>query len=128
MPQFLDHLHIVFHPFLDALGLDAVAQFLEVGYLLHQVVLYVMDGDIGLFLRCHKEVGRVEFILLETGQTIEGDGIHFFQRIDLVVPEGDTQHHLAVGHRNIHRVALHSEVASLQVDVVADIQGGDEIS
>ena len=67
MAQLLDHLHVVFHTFLDALGFGGVTQFFKEGNLFHQVVLYMPDGDVGLFFCCHKEVGRVEFVFVERG-------------------------------------------------------------
>ena len=57
--QFLDHLHVIFHAFLDALRLDGVAHFLEESHLFHQVILNVPDGDVRLFLGGHKQVGGV---------------------------------------------------------------------
>ena len=50
MAEFLNHLHIEFHTFLDAMGLLRLSHLLEKGHLLHQVVLDVVDGDIGLLL------------------------------------------------------------------------------
>ena len=67
MPQFLNHLHVVLHTFLNTLGFDGVAHLLKKGNLFSQVVLDVVDGDIGLFLRRHKEIGGVELIALEAG-------------------------------------------------------------
>ena len=48
--QLLNHLHIVFHTLFDALGFHGVACLLEEGNLLHEIVLYLADGDVGLFL------------------------------------------------------------------------------
>ena len=120
--QFLDHLHIILHALLDPLRLDAVAQFLEEGDLLHQVVLYVVDGVVRLFLRGHEEVGGIEFIVLELRYAVEGHAVQLFDGVHLIVPERDAQHHLRIGHRDIHRVALHAEVAALQVEVVSYIK------
>ena len=122
VPQLLDHLHIVLHALLDPLRLDAVAQLLEEGYLLHQVVLDVVDGYVRLFLRGHKEVGGVELIILELRQAVEGHAVQLLDGIHLIVPERDAQHHLRIGHRYIHSVALHAEVAALQVEVVSYIE------
>ena len=59
MAELLYHLHVVFHPLLDALGLDGVAQLGEIGHLLCKVVLYVAYGDVGLLLGGHEQVGRI---------------------------------------------------------------------
>ena len=65
MSEFLYHLHVIFHSFLDAVRLDIVAQFLKEFNLFHQVVLYVAYGDICLFLRGGEEVGRVNLVLFK---------------------------------------------------------------
>ena len=50
MSQFAYHLDVILHAFLYALGSDAVAQFLEVVNLHHQVVLNEADSLFGLLL------------------------------------------------------------------------------
>ena len=121
MAQLLNHLHIILHTFLYPLGLDGVTGFLEESYLFYQVVLYLPDGDIGLFLCGHEEVGRIELILLESCQTIERYCVDLFQRVYLVIPESHTEHHLAISHSDVYCVALHTEAASLEVDIVSYI-------
>ena len=71
MAQFLDHLHIIFYALLNTLGLDAVALFLEESNLLYEVILNIMDGDVGLLLRGHEEIGGVEAIVLERSDANE---------------------------------------------------------
>ena len=68
--QFLDHLHVVFHTFLDALGLDGVAQLGEEVHLLDKVVLNHADGSLRLFLGGHEEVGRINLIVGIAPQTL----------------------------------------------------------
>ena len=127
MSQFLDHFHVVLHTFLDALCFDAVTLFLEEGYLLHQVVLDLTDGDGGLFLRGHEKVGGVELVILETRQPVESHGVHFLNAVDLVVPESHTEYNLAISHCNVDGITLHTEVAALQVDIVTYIESGYQI-
>lgn len=67
MAQFLDHLHIVFHTFLDALRLDSIADALEIILLFHQVVLNHSDGIFLLLLRGDEEVGRINLVDIERG-------------------------------------------------------------
>ena len=121
MAQFLNHLHVVFHALLDTLGLDIVAQFLEEGYLLHQVVLNMTDGDVGLLLCRHKEIGWIELVFVERGHSQHGIGIQFLNGIYLVVPECDPQNGLAIGDGNVNGVAFHTEVAAFQFYVVTDV-------
>ena len=55
-----------------------------------------------------------------------GHRINLLDAVNLVVPEGHTHHIVAVGHEDVHRVALHAESAALQVDVVAHVEGIDQ--
>ena len=121
MAQFLDHLHIIFYAFLDALGLDAVTHFLEESHLFHQIVLNLTDGNICLLLRCHKQVSRIEFILLKRYQTVHRHSIQFLQCVYLVVPKRDTQNHLTIGHCHVHRITFYTEAATFQFQVVPDV-------
>ena len=119
MAQFLNHFHVVLYAFLNALSLDVVAYFFEIKHLLHQVVLNLVDGYVGLLLRGHEKVGWVQAVFVETGQSVKGNGIHLFDGVDLIVPECDAEYHLAIGHRNIYGIALYAEVTSLQIQVVS---------
>ena len=121
MAQFFNHLHIILHAFFDTLRFDVVAYFFEIKHLFHQVVLNLVDGYVGLLLRGHEKVGWVEAILVEAGQAVECNGIHLFDGVDLIVPECNAEYHLAIGHRNIYGIALNTEVASLQIQVVSYI-------
>ena len=121
MTQFLNHLHIVLHALLDTLGLDGVALFLEEGHLFHQVVLNQSDGHVCLFLSGGKEVGGVELIFLKRGQSRHVHAVQLFYGVYLVVPEGDAQNSLRIGHCYIHRIALHAKASTLQFQVVTDI-------
>ena len=122
MPQFLDHLHIIFYTLFDTLSLYGITRLFKKGNLLREIILYLMNGDIGLLLRGHEEVGGVELVFLETGQSVEGDPIHFLKAVDLVIPESDAKHHLAICHSNINCVAFYTEGPSLKIEVVSDIE------
>ena len=122
MPQLLDHLHVVFHTLLDALCLDVVADALEEVHLLHQVVLYLADGTLGLFLGSDEEIGRIDLIIVKGGDAVEVDRVDFLYGVYLVVPPRDAQHVVIIRHGDVHRVALDAEVAALQVYVVAHIE------
>ena len=126
MAQLLDHLHVVFHTLFDALRLDIVAQFLKIGYLLHEVVLNMTDGDGGLLFSSHKEVGWVELVFVKGRQPIHGHGVQFLDGINLIVPEGDAQNDFVVCHGNIYRVAFDPETTAFQFYIVAHIKCRDE--
>ena len=122
MAQFLDHLHIVFHTLLDALRLDSIAYALEIILLFHQVVLNHADGTFLLLLRGDEEVCRIDLVDIERGEAMVGEGIHLLNAINLIIPPGNAQHVVAVSHVDVYGFALHSEVATLQVDVVSHVE------
>ena len=122
MAQFLNHLHIVFHTLLDALRLDSIAYALEIILLFHQVILNHADGTFLLLLRGDEEVGRIDLVDIERGEAVVGEGIHLLNAVNLIIPPGNAQHVVAVSHVDVYGFALHSEVASLQVDVVSHVE------
>ena len=123
MSQFLDHLHVVFHSFLDALCLDVVAQILKELLAHNQIILYHAYGFLGLFLGGDKEVGRINFIGIKRNQPVIGERVHLLDRVYLVVPPGNSQHIVTISHEDIYSFALDTEVATLQFDIVSYIQG-----
>ena len=122
MTQFLYHLDVVFHTLLDALGTHGVAHLVEKVYLLQQVVLDIVDGFLLLLLSGDEEVGRVNLVILKGSHAVITHGVHLLDTVHLVVPECHAHHVIAVGHEDVHGVALHTECATLQVDVVAHVE------
>ena len=120
--QLLNHFQVIFHTFLDALCLDGVAHFLKKRNLFSQIILYLMDGTTGLFGCRNKEVCRIYGIFLESLQAAHGHGVHLFYAVNLVVPPGNAQHIVRIGHGNIHCIALHREATALQIKVIPDVQ------
>ena len=55
-------------------------------------------------------------------------GIYFLDAVYLVVPPRHPQNIVAVSHGDVHRVALHAKVSSLQSHVVSHIECVDELS
>ena len=128
MAQFLNHLHVVLYTFLDALGLDGVAQLLEESHLFHQIVLNMADGEVSLFLCRHKEIGRVKLVGLKSGHALHGDSIQFLDGVYFVIPERDTKNNLTISHSYIDSVALDSETTTLQFNIVSDVKCGNQFS
>ena len=128
MTQFLHHLHIILHTLFYALRLYRVAHFVEEVYLSCQVVLYQSYCVLGLFLRCHEQVGWIYLIVVERCQTLIRDAVQFFYRINLVIPPCYSKQIVAVSHRNVNRIALYAEASSLQFYVVAQVQSVDKLS
>ena len=127
MTQLFDHLHVVFYTFFDAGSTQRVAELVVVVDALNEVVLYLADGNLGLFLRRDEQVGGVDLIFVERHEVMIIDGVDFFDFLNFIVPPGDAQHILRISHEDIHVVALHPEGATLQVDVVAHVEGVDQL-
>ena len=123
MSQLLDHLHVIFYTFLDALRLDAIADALEKVHLLDKVVLYHADGLLGLFLGCHEKIGWINLVGIKGFQTMIGEGIDLLDTVYLVVPPSHSQHIVTVCHVDIDSFALHTEIATLKFDVISHVEG-----
>ena len=89
MAQLLDHLHVVLHTFFDTCSSQRVAELIVVVDALNEVVLYLADSNLGLFLRRDEQVGGVDLIFVERHQVMIVDGVDFFYFLNLVVPPGD---------------------------------------
>ena len=109
------------------MGSDRVAHIFEEENLLHQIVLDETDGSGGLLLRRNEDIGRVNFVFLERVDSVEGVRIDFLDGVDLLVPPGEAQPVVAVGHGHVHGVAFDAEMAALQIDVVAYIKRVDQL-
>ena len=128
MAKLLNHLHVVFHTFLDALGADVVAETLEVVHLLGEVVLNESYSRLCLLLGCDKQVGGINLIFVEGSYALACYAVKFFDRVDFIVPPCYAQEVVAIGHPHVYGVALHPEVAAFNLYVVAQIQGIDKPS
>ncbi len=107
---------------MQPLGLQMLAHLLKEGHLDGQVVLNLPHG---LFLRLlagHEEVCRVHIILLVCVDAHHADGVHLLDALNLVAPIHYSQQVVAIGQRNVHRIALHTHLATAQTDVVAHIK------
>ena len=120
--QFAQHLHVVGNTLLQTLGLERTAFALEPLHLLVQVVLYLVDGAQGGFFGSHEEVGGVYLVSIETGDCNTAHGVYLFDTVHLVFPENDAQKVVGVCKVDVYGIALYTEVAAVQVDVVADVE------
>ena len=84
--------------------------------------MYLSDGQFLRFLRGEEEVGGINLVTVKGGKAHARDGIHFFNCVNLVVPEGDANQVVGIGQKDIHRVALEAEVACLGGYVVAHVE------
>ena len=122
MTQLCHHLHVVFHSFFNTLSFNTITQFVKKINLLYQVVLNTTYGPFGLVFRCYKKVGRINFIFVETSQSMISKTVNFFDTINFVIPPSDTQHIVTIGHSHIHGIALYTKISTLRVDIVSHIE------
>ena len=128
MPQFLDHLHVVFHPFLNALCLNGITHLVEEINLLDKIILDSPDGMLGLLLGSDEQIGGIDLVFIKRSEAVIGNSIEFLNGINLIIPPGDTQDMIAVGHEYIHRISFHTEIAPFQFNVVAHIQSINQLT
>ena len=86
------------------------------------------DGDVLLLFCRDKEVGRVDLVAFKACQPMEIDGIELFNLLDFVVPPRHAEHVFGIGHENIDVVALHAEIATRRLHIVAHVERTDELS
>ena len=128
MPQFLDHLHVVFHSFLNALCLNGITHLVEEINLLDEVILDSPDGMLGLLLGSDEQIGGIDLVFIKRSEAVIGNSIELLNGINLIIPPGDTQHMIAVGHEYIHRISSHTEISAFQLNVIAHIQSINQLT
>ena len=64
--QLFHHLHVILHPFLNTLGLNAVAKLVKEINLLNQIVLNTAYGMLRLVFRGDEKVGGIYLVIVKT--------------------------------------------------------------
>ena len=111
----LDHLYVVFHALLQALGFQIFADGFEVLHLLHQIFLDLAHGLGAFFLGRNEVLGGVEVDLvhlLEDGPAYrvdEGDAVHF------VPEELDAGGIIGPSQEDVNSVSAYAETAALKI-------------
>ena len=122
MPQLFHHFHVILHPFLNTLGLNAVAKFVKKINLFNQIVLNTANGMLRLVFRGDEKVGGIYLIIVKTINAVIGQAVHFFNAVYLIIPPCDAQKVVAISHSHVYGIAFHTKVSALQVDVVTNIE------
>ena len=122
MPQFANHLYVVAHTLLQALGLEGLAYLREELHLLLQVLLYLTDGGLLRVLAGHEQVGRVDAVVLERTPCLHALRVQFLYGLYLVVPVSHPQHRVGISQPDVHRVANGTHVAAVGRDIVAHVK------
>ena len=124
--QFLDHLHVVFDPFLEAVGLVLLPYGAEIFALLHHVVLYHPDGLGGALLGGDEDIGRVDDDLLGAFNGHACKRVYQLQFLDGVSEKYYAAAGVGVSQVDVYRIALDPESPPLEVHVVAVVEGVHE--
>ena len=70
--QLFHHLHVILHPFLNTLSLNAVAKLVKKINLLNQIVLNTANGMLRLVFRGDEKVGGIYLIIVKTINAVIG--------------------------------------------------------
>ena len=123
----LQHLQVVVHAHLQALGLQELPLFLELHEALAQLVLNRAESLVHLRPR-RNVVGRgPDGQRLVAIQHLARDLVNLVDGLDLVPPELDADGMVGVGREHVQRVAPHAEGAALLLVVVAVVLDVDEL-
>ena len=113
--ELLYHFHVVGDALFEALGLELLALLAEKFYLLPEVELYLRHGGSLACRRGDEEVGRVDFETVVRAEVDVVVGVDGYDLLHLVAPEDDADDYVLVGEADVDCVALHAEVASLEL-------------
>ncbi len=123
----LDHLEVVFHPLLEALGLEFAAAFLEELHLPDEVVLNMGDRGDAALLGGHEVVRGIYAYLVDVLDAGAGHRIDDAQGVDLVAEELDAHGIVGAAEEHVDGVPAHAEGAALELDFGAVVERVDEL-
>ena len=123
----LQHLQVVVHAHLQALGLQELPLFLELHKALAQLVLNRAEGLVHLRARRNVVGSRPDGQRLVGVQHLAGDLVDLVDGLDLVPPELDADGMVGVGREHVQRIAPHAEGAALLLVIVAVVLDVDEL-
>ena len=122
MAQLANHFHIIGDAFMQTLCLKRLSHLLKVGNLHGQVVLNLAYGLLLRLLAGHEKIGGINLILFVERNTGKRQWINLFNTLNLIAPIDNAKQIVAIGKRYVHGVSLHSDLASVQRNIVAHIK------
>ena len=126
MAEFADHLHVVGYTLVQPARFEFLADAFEIGFLLSQVVFYLVNSlQLGI-LGSQEEVRRIDFVVVERSDTCTAQRVDLLDGVHLVVPKRDTEHLVGISQIDFDRVALDTEFARLRRHVIAHVQTVDQ--
>ena len=113
------HLQVIIHPLLEPFCFQALAFSAHPFQMQHQVILNVMNGLMDAFLRRHKNIGRINQQLLKNFQANVVYRIKSLDPLHLVAPKNDATGVVGISQINIHRIALHPKMPTVELYLIA---------
>ena len=119
----LYELQVVFHPLLQAFGLEVLSYFIEIFALGHHVVLNLAYGLYASLLCGHEVAGRVDRDLVKLVYECSRKRIDDGYLVDLISEELDAYRVLSVSDAYVDCVSADSDCSSLELDLRAAVEG-----
>lgn len=123
--QLLDHLQVVLHALLEALGFQRASGLLEEFDLSSQVEVNLFDGAVNALLGGHEDARGVERERVERVDALPGHGVDGLDRFDFVVVEHDPEtliSELPESGHDVDRIAVHPERGGREVALGAGVE------
>ena len=95
-------------------------------HLLAQVDFNLADGLVDALFGRDKQVGRENLVGVEGSRTASRGRVNGAYRLDLFAPELDAHDGIVVGQVDVDRVALHPEIAPVELHLVARVERVDQ--
>ena len=124
--EFLDHLHVVFDPLLETVGLVLLPYGTEILALLHHVVLDHAYGVGGALLGGDEDVSGIDRYLVEALEAHAADRVDNLYLLYRVSEKYDAAAAVHVGQVDVYRIALYPEGTALEIGVAAVVESIDE--
>ena len=87
-----------------------------------QVVFNLVNGSQSGFLSGHEQISGIYLICIKAGDGNTAYRIDFFDAVYVISPENDTQQIIGIRQINVYRISFHTEVTTIQVNVIAYIK------
>ena len=99
-----------------------LAFFFKFSHFFCQIILYLIDCLQLAFFGGHKEIGGINLVFIKRSETYAGNRVHFFNTVNLIIPKHHAEQVVAVCQINIYRISFDTEIATIQFQIIADIQ------
>ena len=127
VPHLLDHLTVVLDTLLQALGLQPLANLVEVVHLLFEIVLDHAHGLDGAFPRGHEVRGREDRSLIQGLDVRSGERIDQRKGINLIPEKLDPHGFVRASEEDIDGVAAYPEGPSFEIHLRAAVVRVDQM-